>query len=403
MRAPPWIWLSVALNVALGLYWLGSSRPGAPSAPGAEPVVRTQLVHGPVRVVRTNIIVRAQSLTWREIESPDYFQYVANLRAIGCPEQTIRDIIIADVDALYARKRAQLVRTEHDEWWRSEPDLDALDTALRQVEELDRERRLLLAQLLGPNWDAQEQTAQDRPGKRGPALTGPVLSELRPETARQVVEGWTRLHDEYNQYMKEKRAAGEPPDPLRVAQMRREYREQLERLLTAPQLEEFLLRNSAISDDLRRNLEGFNTTPEEFRAIFRAKDAADRQLMYATVTSLESYQQQQAQLAKQTEAALERALGPERYREYKLNVDPIYRETRSLTADSGAEPEAVLPLYEIRKATAAEEAKIRANSALTPEEQAAALEAARRQSEAAIRQILGEDAYRRYKNSQPGG
>jgi hypothetical protein len=45
---------------------------------------------------------------WSQIESGDYRIYVANLRAIGCPEQTIRDIIMADVDSLYADRRQPL-------------------------------------------------------------------------------------------------------------------------------------------------------------------------------------------------------------------------------------------------------------------------------------------------------
>jgi len=40
--------------------------------------------------------VRRQFFSWQQLESPDYQTYVANLRDIGCPEQTIRDIIIAD-------------------------------------------------------------------------------------------------------------------------------------------------------------------------------------------------------------------------------------------------------------------------------------------------------------------
>jgi hypothetical protein len=44
--------------------------------------------------------------SWRSIESADYKEYIANLRAIECPEQTIRDIIIADVNKLYGPREA---------------------------------------------------------------------------------------------------------------------------------------------------------------------------------------------------------------------------------------------------------------------------------------------------------
>lgn len=42
---------------------------------------------------------------WSQIEAADYPAYIANLRRIGCPEQTIRDIITADVASLNQEKR----------------------------------------------------------------------------------------------------------------------------------------------------------------------------------------------------------------------------------------------------------------------------------------------------------
>ncbi len=45
---------------------------------------------------------------WSQLESTNYGTYIANLRSIDCPEQTIADIITADVRALYAGKRREL-------------------------------------------------------------------------------------------------------------------------------------------------------------------------------------------------------------------------------------------------------------------------------------------------------
>jgi hypothetical protein len=72
-------------------------------------------------VIRTNVEVRHQFLSWSHVESADYATYIANLRNIGCPEQTIRDILIADVNALYARRRATEIISPQQEWWRTEP------------------------------------------------------------------------------------------------------------------------------------------------------------------------------------------------------------------------------------------------------------------------------------------
>ncbi|MEI7937832.1 MAG: hypothetical protein WCK27_14180 [Verrucomicrobiota bacterium] len=59
-------------------------------APGVSPTAEVQPFH------------------WSQIESADYRTYVANLREIGCPEQTIRDLVKADVDSLYASRRQPL-------------------------------------------------------------------------------------------------------------------------------------------------------------------------------------------------------------------------------------------------------------------------------------------------------
>src|SRR6185436_17262704 len=100
---------------------------------------------------KTNLVVRRQFFSWREVESPDYPTYIANLRDIGCPEQTIRDIIIADVNGMFAKRRATEVVTPEQQWWVSQPDSNLLATATEKVRLLEDERRTLLARLLGSN------------------------------------------------------------------------------------------------------------------------------------------------------------------------------------------------------------------------------------------------------------
>src|SRR3954466_6010109 len=84
--------LSVAINVLLALAWgLSLRRPGTAVGP-------------PARVAETNAdqskpktVVRRQYFTGHEVESKDYPTYIANLRDIGCPEQTIIYTLTADV------------------------------------------------------------------------------------------------------------------------------------------------------------------------------------------------------------------------------------------------------------------------------------------------------------------
>ena len=43
------------------------------------------------------------NFTWSSVEAANYKEYIANLRAIDCPEETIRDLILADVNKLFYR------------------------------------------------------------------------------------------------------------------------------------------------------------------------------------------------------------------------------------------------------------------------------------------------------------
>ena len=53
-------------------------------------------------------LAEAKPFHWCQVESTDYRTYMANLRGIGCPESTIRDIITADLGGLYASRRQTL-------------------------------------------------------------------------------------------------------------------------------------------------------------------------------------------------------------------------------------------------------------------------------------------------------
>ncbi len=93
--------------------------------------------------------------SWRQIESTDYSTYIANLRSVGCPEQTIRDLITADVGSLYAAKRAQM-----EEGFQAVAPLGATADASAMVrrqaaaDALRAEEAAVLLALLGPGPEA---------------------------------------------------------------------------------------------------------------------------------------------------------------------------------------------------------------------------------------------------------
>jgi len=381
--------VSVGVNIALAAAWIHWHRarvagsqtlePGAMSATGS---------------IKTNVVIRRQYFTWAEVESTDYPTYIANLRAIDCPEQTIRDIIIADVNALYARRRATEVTTPEQQWWRSEPDPALVRAATDKLRALDAERRALLARLLGPDWESRDLASLPRPSRPGVLLDGPVLGVLPPEVKQVVEDVSARAQQRLEAYLEAQRQLGRNPDPAELAKLRQQTRSDLTRVLTPAQLEEYLLRYSQDANSLRTDLgqlKYFDSSPDEFRAMFRATDPIDQQLELLAGSNDPNSVAQRNSLLQQRDAALKLALGPDRYREYQLLHDPAYRSAFAAGQQAG-DPAAIDTLYQINLATAQQEADIRANTNLTPDEVALALKTTELQQMRANMEALGQAA-----------
>ena len=363
--------VSLGVNVLLAAVWFVSTH--ALSAKFAA--TTAALSHPPATQTRTNFITRRQLFSWRDVESGDYATYVANLRDIGCPEQTVRDIIIADVNALFARKRATDLVTADQQWWRSAPDPGVVQAAAEKARRLEDERRGLLTGLLGTNWETGDLVSLPRPSRPGVALDGPVLGAPSPDTKQAIQDVSLRSQDRLEAYFTAQRNAGKEADPAVLAKLRQQTREDLARVLSPPQLEEFLLRYSQNANELRADfgqLRLFNQTPDEFRAVFRATDTLDQRIqLLADATDPSSVGQRKA-LEDQRENAIKTALGPKRYAEYQRLHDPLYRDAVAAAEEAGT-PEAAAALYAVAQAAQAEQNRIQGDTNLTAEQKSIAL------------------------------
>src|SRR4051812_43050063 len=116
MRARLLLWFSLAINALLAGMIVLLSRDSMRQFSDANVVVQGRAADVP-KVYKTNVVVRRQPFTWNEIESTNYPAYIANLRRIGCPQKTIRDIIVADVNDLFAERIAHEIVIPEQKWW----------------------------------------------------------------------------------------------------------------------------------------------------------------------------------------------------------------------------------------------------------------------------------------------
>src|SRR3954470_20481854 len=151
--------ISVVANLALvgTVGYLVTKQEAAPVSAALNTLVTTQEVAkipAPLKrnpdQVETNVAI--PQINWRMVESEDYRQYIVNLRSIGCPEETIRDIITADVNKLFeARKKEMTGSTNKFQYWKVGTFFTDMfnEEKLKKNRELTKEKNALLKELLG--------------------------------------------------------------------------------------------------------------------------------------------------------------------------------------------------------------------------------------------------------------
>jgi hypothetical protein len=395
MRGRVALWVLLGLNVALTAMILYFSRLVPEPIPR---IARRPASADSAKLYKTNVVIRRQNFVWNQIESDDYATYIANLRAIGCPEPTIRDIIVADVNQLFARRRATEIATAEQQWWKPEPDPSVTEAAMEKLKALERERRSLLTALLGAEWESSYYPYPAYPNS--PPLDGPILGALPPNVKQAVHDIESRSQERRQAYVEASRKEGKEPDAADLARLRQQTRNELAQVLNAEQFEEYVLRYSNNAVALRGELRGLTATPEEFRNLFRVTDQLDQQIQLLASSNDPASLKRRQELEQERDASLRETLGSERYQQYKLGQDPIYREAQAVAQQFGAPTDKIIPLYEVNRVTEQERQRIRNDATLTAEQRAQALQAVQAAQQTSWRRLLGEEAYQRYLNSQ---
>jgi hypothetical protein len=331
-----------------------------------------------------------KKFNWENLESTDYQAYIGSLRAVGCPENKVRYIILDDINELFSRKRAREAELHDPQWWKAEPDLMIANALQQKGRQLEEERRSMIEKYLGS--EALENERSEAMLWSSVQLTGPVLGSLPTDLHNSVQEVCARSIDRHQGAFWARVNEGQGLNQVEMAKLREQTRADLRRLLNAEQLEEFLLRYSHNAHQLRMELAGFEPTQEEFRKIFRAIDPLQHQLQleYGGMEALS--QQQRERFDRQRDAAIKEVLGPKRYEAYSVTKDPLYLQARMTAQQYGAPPKAILPIYQMTKATEARRQKILTDAALTPQQKSAALNAVNQEQLRSVQQIVSESA-----------
>ncbi|MCX8090501.1 MAG: hypothetical protein N3I86_06120 [Verrucomicrobiae bacterium] len=394
--------LSLALNVALGaltvwLFLKPRPEPFAPAAPTASGPSVASVEARPSAAAEAAAARPAQPFDWRMVESADYKQYIANLRAIGCPEETIRDIIIADVNKLFASRRESLhTSTNRFEYWKAGNFFSAMfdPERIEKEQALAREKRELLKELLGSVPEEKlDLFAGFNPLER-------LLDFLPAQKQTAVFEVFQKMQAQMMRGFR-----GGAPDGEDLGRMQRAQKEmeaELAKILTPQELEEYQLRLSPTAMAMRMQLASFEPTEQEFRQIFALRKKFDDQFNPMAIASMDEAERERMNSARRDmEQQLKNILGDARYAEYERSQDWAYQSIYRVTQRQGLPRDAAVKVYEMKKVAEDQAQRVRRDETLTPEQRQAALQGIRNETEGAIRTVLGERGFDAYQR-QPG-
>ncbi len=329
-----------------------------------------------------------KSFKWESVESSDYKQYIANLRAVGCPEQTIRDIIVTDVERMYAQRMAKASPSAPMNYWEAPIRPVAWNQKNAEYTSIQAEKDRVIRELLGI--DPQEEFNR-RAGLSVPYEEGFEFLSAEKRAQLREIDREHGLQKIANDATKD-RDRGREINEWRAAAIKK--------LLTPEEFNEYEMRSS--SGGLATMARAFQPSEQEFRTIFQIEKQFGQD-DYSWVDGTTGYAQRKpahAETEKQFQSALKQALGAQRYAEYQTSLDPNYLILYDMVQDDGLPKDTPLKAYELNRAAEQRAAAIRSDASLSAEARQAALRQLEEQTDKDIAKLVGNGVLKRIRWAQ---
>ncbi len=394
------------LGVAAGvMYYVFRPAPDTSHAPQTEEATTEIPATNPEPVPATveKVVVVTNQFRWAQLESEDYKTYIARLRSIGCPEQTIRDIIIADLDKLLAPEVAKAQGRRADlKYWHSEEEEMLNDVDPREVfrkqRELDQRKREIVRELVNADLarERMKQSGQEDYYERRLGF----LAEERRTQVREVLEKF----DEAERKIQDKDGLEPVPlsamDRTKLRLLHQQRDEEIRALMSPQEKQQYDLWLSPMANDVRHALYGMSATEQEFLSIYEARKAFESTWGERDPDLLDAATRQQMEAARgDMEGQIEQSLGPERYAEYKRGQDPDFHLLSILTTQYKLSKQTPAEIYNHKVVASSYRDQVKGNNSLTPEQKQASLREIAAESRRTVATMLGTKAFNHYLRS----
>jgi hypothetical protein len=406
VKSPKVIGLLLALNLAVFLgifYYFLKARVAEPIALSAGVASKPEWTEP--RVIE-QIVAITNRLQWSQLESEDYKTYIARLRSIGCPEQTIRDLIIADLDTLLAPEVRDIHKLRKDlKYWHPVEEELTNDVNPSEVEKkqraIDQRKRDIIRELVNVDLTRERMKLQGQEDYYERRLN--FLPAERRTQVRDVLEKFDEAEKTLREKAEEEGEAMNISDRAQLRALADQREAEVTNLLSPQEREQYELWLSPTANGVRYSLYGMNGTEQEFLAIYKARKAFDEKWAKRDVELLdEPSRQQMEQDRGQAEQNIQRALGDERYAEYQRGESPEFHELSALVTRSRLPKEKAAEVYGYKLVADSYRQQVRNDANLNPQQKQEALQSIARETQKVVESALGTKALRRYLNSGGG-
>ncbi|HLP77350.1 MAG TPA: hypothetical protein VK327_10565 [Candidatus Paceibacterota bacterium] len=357
-------------------------------------------------------LTNAALVRWDQLSSPDFFQYRDRLRAVGCPEETIRDILLSEIDFVFNARNEALLAEFQGQFWNylaqsvTKPDADSRSEIHHpnehRIQMLDEEKTALIARLFGKNANESTDPPQDADDR--------FLQDYRRKHDWLPVEKRDRLAAlELNYNKKRSALSSELPTEAdhrspqtglsdREKALDAELEAERRKILSPAEFEEFELRDSNEAY-WAGSLPTFTPTEDEWRTVTRLKIQAsktERETLDG-ILKPEDAESFRTALHSAYDEKIRKALGDERFEEYNRDCSADYEKTLSITRRHALDDGLAAQCFKAQQAAETAAQNIRDASALPAEERQLALAAIQKETERELSRILNSKVFATYQ------
>jgi len=369
-----------------------------------EPVAETPPLV--ITSVVEKVVVQTNQLHWAQLESEDYKTYIERLRSIGCPEQTIRDIIIADLDTLLAPEIAAAYgrRKELKYWHPEEAEMQndvSPGEAFKKQREIDKRKADIIRELINADLSRERMRTSGQEDYYVRRLS--FLPEGRRTQVRELLEKF----DEAEQKIRDKGSVEESAlsvgDRAQLRILRQQRESEIAAVLSPQEKQQYEVWLSPTANEVRHALYGMDASEQEFQAIFQARKAFDEVWGPRDPDLLDPATRQKMEDARgDMEGQIEQSLGVDRYAEYKRGQDDDFHLLSALVTRFNLPREKAAEVYGYKSVARNYRERVTVDAAMNAEQKAAALKAVTEETHNAVRSVLGPRAYNYYLRSGQG-